>query len=222
MRGKRNYDILKDKKAVIFDLDGTLTDSMWVWAEIDRDFFRDRDMEFPDYLNHDIEGMSFSETAQYFVDTFHLDESVEEIKEIWNQMAIEKYRTKTFLKPGALALLQYLKDHGIPVGIATSNSQMLVDVFLQARDIGGYIDAVTTSCEVNKGKPAPDVYLVTAEKLGVAPADCMVFEDIPMGILAGKNAGMTVCGIEDMYSADVREEKIQLADYYIEDFRELL
>lgn len=215
-------NILKGKRAVIFDLDGTLTDSMWVWAEIDQDFFRERNMEFPDYLNHDIEGMSFSETAEYFVKKFHLTETVEEIKEVWNRMAIEKYRTKTSLKPGVFALLEYLKEYNIKVGIATSNSQMLVDVFLDARQIREYIDAVTTSCEVNKGKPAPDVYLVTAKKLGVSPSDCLVFEDIPMGILAGKNAGMTVCGIDDEYSADAREDKMKLADYFIKDFRELL
>ncbi len=218
----RQIEILRNKKAVIFDLDGTLTDSMWVWSEIDRDFFRDRNMEFPDFLNHDIEGMSFSETAEYFVETFHLEESVEEIKETWNRMAIEKYRTKTMLKPGAMNMLQYLKTRDVKVGIATSNSQLLVDVFLDARQIRGYIDAVTTSCEVNRGKPAPDVYLLTAQKLGVSPGDCLVFEDIPMGILSGKNAGMTVCGIDDHYSADVRDQKIQLSDYFIKDFRELL
>lgn len=218
----RQIEILRNKKAVIFDLDGTLTDSMWVWSEIDRDFFRDRNMEFPDFLNHDIEGMSFSETAEYFVETFHLEESVEEIKETWNRMAVEKYRTKTMLKPGAMNMLQYLKTRDVKVGIATSNSQLLVDVFLDARQIRGYIDAVTTSCEVNRGKPAPDVYLLTAQKLGVSPGDCLVFEDIPMGILSGKNAGMTVCGIDDHYSADVRDQKIQLSDYFIKDFRELL
>lgn len=214
--------MLENKKAVIFDLDGTLTDSMWVWSEIDQDFFRSRNMEFPTDLDKEIGGMSFTETAQFFVDTYHLENSVEELKDIWNQMAIEKYRTKTQLKPGAAELLDYLKLRHIKIGIATSNSNLLVDEFIKAKHLKDYIDAVTTGCDVCKGKPAPDVYLATAAKLCVDPADCLVFEDIPMGILAGKNAGMTVCAIEDAYSADQRKEKMELADYYIEDFREIL
>lgn len=214
--------MLADKKAVIFDLDGTLTDSMWVWNEIDRDFFASRNMPFPESFDKEIEGLSFTETAQYFVKTYQLEESVEELKATWNQMALEKYRTKTPLKPGALELLHYLKEHGIRTGIATSNSSLLVETFLEARGLTEYIDAITTSCEVNKGKPAPDVYLATAAKLDVKPEDCLVFEDIPMGILAGRNAGMTVCGVEDIYSAASRDEKKELADFYIEDFREIL
>ena len=213
--------MLENKKAVIFDLDGTLTDSMWVWDEIDQEFFRSRNMEFPTHLKKDLEGMSFTETAAYFVQTYSLDCTAEELGEYWNQRALSKYRTEIFLKPGALRLLQYLHGNSIKAGIATSNSELLVNTFLSARGIEGYIQAITTDQEVKRGKPAPDVYLVTAEKLGVRPEDCLVFEDIPMGILAGKNAGMEVCAVEDPYSAKQRGEKQALADYYIEDFRDL-
>ena len=214
--------MLRDKKAVIFDLDGTLTDSMWVWTDIDRDFFAARGMEMPDALQEDIEGMSFSETAAYFVETFSLPETVDELKEVWNGMAMEKYANVLPLKPGAMEFLQYLKQQGIKMGISTSNSNLLLDVFLKARKLDGYIDAVTTGCDVCKGKPAPDVYLKTAEKLGVDPADCLVFEDIPMGIMAGKSAGMKVCAIEDDYSANLVEQKKELADYYISDYRQIM
>ena len=95
------------------------------------------------------------------------------------------------------------------MALQTSNSRLLLDAFLDARNLTGCIDAITTSCDVNKGKPEPDVYLKTAEKLAVSPQHCLVFEDIPMGILAGKRAGMTVCAVEDDYSALLRAEKIQ-------------
>ena len=85
-------DILHRYEAVIFDMDGTLVDSMWVWEEIDHDFFRSRGMEFPESLHREIEGMSFTETADYFVRTYHMAESVEEVKAVWNRMAMEKYR----------------------------------------------------------------------------------------------------------------------------------
>ena len=71
------------------------------------------------------------------------------------------------------------------------------------------------------GKPAPDIYLLVAETLGVKPEECLVFEDVPMGILAGKNAGMRVCAVEDTFSASQREEKKELADYYIESYDEI-
>ena len=72
------------------------------------------------------------------------------------------------------------------------------------------------------GKPAPDIYLNVAGRLGVAPGKCLVFEDVPAGILAGKRAGMTVCAVEDEFSLDLKEEKQSMADYYIKDYDELL
>ena len=82
--------MLPDKKAVIFDLDGTLVDSMWMWRDIDIEFLGSRGITFPEDLQEKIEGMSFTETAQYFKETFPLEESVEELKAIWNEMAKDK------------------------------------------------------------------------------------------------------------------------------------
>lgn len=214
--------MLENKKAVIFDLDGTITDSMWVWTQIDREFFAGRGIEMPPTLQKDIEGMSFTETAAYFIETFSLDETVEEVKKTWNEMAVQKYAYETPLKDGVLSFLQYLKEKNIKAGISTSNSRLLLDVFLRERHLEHLIDAVTTSCDVNKGKPAPDVYLKTAEKLDADPGECLVFEDLPMGILAGKNAGMSVCAVEDDYSAHLRNRKKELADYYITDYRQVM
>lgn len=214
--------MLNHKKAVIFDLDGTMTDSMWVWDEIDQEFFEREQMEMPPTLQKEIEGMSFTETATYFTKTFSLKYTVDELKQIWNDMAMEKYKHVVPLKPGILQFLEYLKENYYKIGIATSNSRLLLDAFLEARGLDSYIDAITTSCDVCKGKPAPDVYLETAKKLQVAPAECLVFEDIPMGIMAGKAAGMQVCAVEDKYSADMRSEKKELADYYITDYAQIL
>ncbi len=210
--------MLDGVEAVIFDLDGTLADSMWVWIDIDKEFFESHNMVFPESLNRDIEGLGFTETAEFFVANFDLEETVDDLKDLWNDMALEKYRTKVELKPGAYEFLKYLKAHGIKTGMATSNARQLVEVILAARGIGDLIDAVTTVCEVSRGKPDPDVYLTTAAKLGVEPEKCLVFEDIIMGICAGRNAGMKVCAVEDRFAAHEREEKMRLADYFIEDF----
>ena len=75
---------------------------------------------------------------------------------------------------------------------------------------------------MSASKPAPDVYLAAAKDLNVSPENCLVFEDVPMGILAGKNAGMKVCAVEDSYSKEQMEQKKKLADYYIKDYDEVL
>lgn len=213
--------MLKDKEAVIFDMDGSLVDSMWVWKEIDIAYLGKFHLTIPEDLQRQIEGMSFTETAVYFKERFSLPCTVEEIKADWNQMAWEMYRTRVMPKPGAIDFLEHCKKQNIKLGIATSNSRPIVDMVLKERGIAAYFSCIMTGCEAKKGKPAPDVYLLTAEQLQVAPEKCLVFEDIVSGILAGKAAGMEVCAVEDAYSAYQREEKKKLADYYIQDFREI-
>ena len=213
--------MLRDKKAVIFDLDGTLVDSMWMWKAIDIEYLGKYGIELPPTLQKDIEGMSFSETAVYFKETFQIPDSLETIKADWNKMAYEKYTKEVDFKKGAIEFLKCCIEKGIKLGIATSNSRELVDATIEALGAKKYFDCIMTSCEVAKGKPAPDIYLAVAKKLGVQPEECLVFEDIEMGILAGKNAGMEVCAIEDEFSMNQIEIKKQLADYYIVDYTEI-
>lgn len=214
--------MLEGIKAVIFDLDGTLVDSMWMWKEIDIEFLGRYGYECPDDLQNEIQGMSFSETALYFKERFELSMTTHEIKEIWVQMSIEKYRSEVPLKTGAEPFLEYLRSMDIRTGIATSNGRDMVDAVLVSLNVDKLFDRVTTACEVASGKPSPDIYLKVAADLCVNPEDCLVFEDIPVGILAGKRAGMRVCAIEDEFSLDLTKEKKELADYYIKDYEELL
>jgi HAD superfamily hydrolase (TIGR01509 family) len=214
-------EMFDNVKAVIFDLDGTLVDSMWMWRDIDIEFLGKYGIELPEELQSEIEGMSFSETAVYFKERFKLSQSLEDIKEEWNQMAWDKYRTSVPLKEGTLELLRYLQDNKIKAGIATSNSRELVELVIQKHNINGYFHSIHTSCEVEKGKPAPDIYQLVAKDLGMAAKDCLVFEDVIQGIMAGKNADMKVCAVYDSFSGDVTDQKQELADYYIESFQEL-
>ena len=211
----------KNKDAVIFDLDGTLVDSMWMWRQIDIEFLGERGIALPEDLQQKIEGMSFRETAVYMQERFQLKETVEELMDIWNKMAFEKYKNEVPLKRGIQKFLEHLKACQIKMGIATSNSPLLVETVLKAQGIFEYFDSIHTANEVEKGKPAPDVYLLAAQDFQIDPKHCLVFEDVPMGILAGKNAGMKVCAVYDVDSAHQEEKKRALADYYIQDFEDI-
>ncbi|MCD7744534.1 MAG: HAD family phosphatase [Lachnospiraceae bacterium] len=214
--------MLNHTDAVIFDLDGTLMDSMDLWTGIDIEYLgRYGYAPTPD-LAVAIEGMSFTETAEYFRERYAIPNTVEEIKKEWNRMAFQKYANEVAMKPGAARFLHALRQKKLPVAIASSNSQELIRAALSHHQVEDCFDLIVTSCEVSKGKPSPDVYLYAAGKLGVSPERCLVFEDVPMGILAGKNAGMRVCAVEDEFSAARRVEIRRLADYYIRSYDEVL
>ena len=215
-------ELLKNKKAILFDLDGTLVDSMWMWEKIDIEFLGRYGYKVPETLQKDIEGMSFSETAVYFKEHFEIPLTLDEIKACWTQMSIDKYRYEVPPKPGSIEFLKYCREYGIRTGIATSNGREIVDAVIESLDLGGYLDVITTACEVNAGKPEPDIYLEVAKRLGVEPKECLVFEDIPAGIIAGKRAGMTVIAVEDDFSRAMKEEKCALADGYITDYFEIM
>lgn len=215
--------MIKHIQAVIFDIDGTLVDSMGVWHDIDIEYFKLLEIPMPPTIQKDIEGMSFTETAVYFKETFRIEEkTVEDIKLDWIRMAQEKYLYEIKAKPGAKEYISFLKEKGIKIGCATSNDRNLAMAALQPHGWTSKVDALRTACEVNAGKPAPDIYLKVAAELGVAPENCLVFEDIPNGMRAGKAAGMTVIGVEDERAKKYKDEIDRICDYFIKDYYELL
>ena len=215
------HEMLEGIEAVIFDLDGSLVDSMWLWKAIDIEYLGKFGVSLPDRLQNDIEGMSFHETAVYFKEHFSIPDSLDQIKEDWNRMAWDKYAKEVPLKPGVQEFLDGCRARGIRLGIATSNSRELMENIALVHGLKDYFTCILTGSEIKRGKPAPDIYLEVAGRLGVDPGKCLVFEDIIPGIQAGKNAGMRVCAVEDVYSLDQRESKMALADYYVENFYEL-
>lgn len=215
--------MLENIDAVIFDMDGTLLDSMWIWPDIDDVFLEKYNLQKPEGFHEGMEGKSYTKTAQYFLDLFpSLSQTKEEIMEEWNEMAHDRYISQVKLKPGAKEFILAMKVQGKKIGIATSNSRFLVNDTLKAINIEDLFDSVRTSCEAGAGKPAPDVYLLVANDLKVNPAKCLVFEDVPMGIMAGVNAGMKTCAIDDDFSRPQNDKKRELADYYINDFNDIM
>lgn len=213
--------LLNNIKGAIFDMDGTLIDSMWVWSKIDEEYLKKRNIALPKNLKQNIEHMGFAEVAQYFKDTFNISDTIEEIQKEWNEMALHQYANNVPLKPGAKEFLSLLKSKGVKIALATSNCNLLIETSLKKNHIYNFFDSITTTDEVPRGKDSPDIYLLAAKKLNLAPKECVVFEDILPAVKGAKAAGMTVVGVHDLYSEYQKEDIINSADMYIFQYREL-
>lgn len=215
--------MLNNIKGVIFDLDGTLVDSMGVWAKIDVDYLNNLGHEVPNNLKEEITHLGFKEVAKYFKKRFNIADSEEEIMKTWHDMAYIEYKENIKLKTGAREFLKQLKESNIKIGLATSNSYPLLEVSLKSNDIFDLFDSITITGEVSRGKNFPDVYLLAAERLGLDPKDCAVFEDILPAVKGALSAGMKVFAVEDHTVSD--EERTEIKKYaheYIESFNDLL
>jgi len=208
--------------AVLFDLDGTLIDSMWIWEAIDIEYLARFNVPFDKSYQHGIAGMSMTETAIFFKEHFGIPDSIEKMKDDWNDMARDKYRYEVTLKPGVLEFLKWLNENGIKTGIGTSNSIELCNEVLEALGIKKYFQSVHTANEVKAGKPSPDIYLLVAKDLGVEPEKCIVFEDLYQGVCAGNSAGMRTCVVEEETAKETWEKAVEAADYNIHDFEDII
>ena len=209
-------------KAAIFDLDGTLINSMWVWSQIDIDYLTSKGHTVPLNLTDEITHLSFRQTAEYFKNRFSIDDSIEVIMNTWNEMAYNHYKNNVKLKDNALEFLIKLKASGIKIGLATSNSIPLLEATLKSNKAYELFDAITVTDEVNKSKSNPDIYLLAAQKLGVEPENCIVFEDIIAAARGAKLAGMKVIGVYDEHSKHQEALLKEECDNYIYNYNELL
>lgn len=214
--------MLNNIDAVLFDLDGTLIDSMWVWEQIDIDYFNNLNIPMPNNLKDNINKLTFYETAKYFKKTFNIQSSIEDICNDWNNAALYYYSNKITLKKGVLEFLEYLCRNNIKIALTTSNSRSLCMAALNHTKITKYFDSIVTADEVNRGKDFPDIYLLGAVRLNVDPSKCLVFEDILEAIKGAKLAKAKVCAVYDKYSEYNKEKLIREADYYIKDFTQIV
>ncbi|WP_293982685.1 HAD family phosphatase [uncultured Clostridium sp.] len=214
--------MLKNIKGAIFDLDGTLVDSMWVWRQIDVDYLKSKGHSLPENLNSEICHLSFTQTANYFKKRFNLSDSIETILDDWHNMAYNHYSKNVKLKDGVKEFLDKLKNNNVKIALATSNSVPLLEACLKNNGIYDYFDAITTTDEVPNGKNCPDVYLLAAEKININPSDCIVFEDILAAINGAKAANMTVVAVHDEHSSNELDEIIKASDKYINSYFELI
>ncbi|MBE6037351.1 MAG: HAD family phosphatase [Clostridiales bacterium] len=209
-------------KGAIFDLDGTLLDSMGVWAQIDEEFLAARGIEVPDDYQEAAGHLGFRGTAEYTIARFGFTDTPEELMELWDSMAIKEYANSIELKPGAYEYLEKLRREGVQMAIATASPMRYVLPALERHGIREWFCCIVSVDDVERGKGFPDVYLRAAELMGLSAADCTVFEDILPGLQGAKAGGFRAVGVAEEASKKYWEEMQALADGWVCDFHELL
>ncbi len=209
-------------KGAIFDLDGTLLDSMGIWADIDKRFLAKRGIALPDDYVEKVTPMNYQQASEYTIQRFQLVEDKEEIIREWVQMSFDAYRFEIKLKPFVKEYLTFLKHRGVKLAVATAQTPELYEPTLKNNGVFELFDVFTNLSQVQHGKGFPDIYILAAQRLKLAPQSCMVFEDIYAGICGAKAGGFRTCGVHDPYSAYEKDKIESLADAYINGFIELL
>ncbi len=211
-----------DFSAAIFDLDGTLIDSMGVWSKVDEDFLGRRGRPLTPEYSAAVSAMSFREAAEYTVGRYGFSDTPEEIMAEWLRMVQDEYAHRIALKPFVREYLAFLAARGVRLGVATASPPELYGPVLKNNGVFDRFRAFASVGEVARGKSSPDIFLLAAERLGARPGDCVVFEDTLPGILGAKAAGMTTVGVYERHSDPLRDKIRAEADFYIAGFGQLL
>jgi HAD superfamily hydrolase (TIGR01509 family) len=184
--------------AVVFDLDGVLIDSEQVWDEVREALARERGGRWSGRSQRDMMGMSSPEWSRYMHEVVGLPESSEEINREVVTRLLERYAGSPPWLPGALETVRRLSERW-PLGLASSSNREVIEAVLAAGGISALFRATVSSEEVARGKPAPDVYLEAARRLGFEPCHCTAVEDSHNGILSAKAAGMRCVAIPNAH-----------------------
>ena len=204
-------------KGAIFDLDGTLLESVHVWRQLDVDFLGKHGYETPGDYADVISAMSFQEAAEYTVQRFSLSATPTEVMEEWNQMAKDAYAKEVPLKQGTRRVLDWFARQGIPMGVATSNISILYEPCLKRNGVYDYFESFTETQEVGKGKEFPDIYITESKKLRCRPEECLVFEDIIPALKAARAGGFVSIGVWEPGWGYNRDEFEACCDYGVDE-----
>lgn len=207
-------------KACIFDLDGTLLDSMGVWRHVDEVFLGKRGLPFTEEYARAVSFMKLNLAADYTVKLFALKEQPGDIIKEWLDLARHEFTYNIQPKPYGTQYVRLLKEKNIPIAVATSSQKELYKPALQRIGIFDLFDVIIDSENADCGKDKPDIFLKAAESLNIVPKDCLVFEDTVNGILSAKKAGFITVGFLDEHQREYKEEIIKYADCTAADFKE--
>ena len=202
MAERSDSKILKSLKGFIFDMDGTILDSMGLWDRLYAELFAADGLTLPTDFALAVNHLKLSDCAEYAARNTPVKMSREQIEEFWHERALEEYSDKVPLKHYAAKLLSLLVKHGGRIGVATALGEDLFWPCLKQHGVAPLFWSGTSIDEVGVGKDKPDVYLRECSKLGLKPSECAVFEDSHIGIESAKKAGFFTVGIYDAASAE--------------------
>jgi HAD superfamily hydrolase (TIGR01509 family) len=206
-------------EAVVFDLDGVLLDSEHVWDEVREELARERGGRWHERAQADMMGMSSPEWSRYMHDVLGLSEPPHEINDEVVRRMEARYREQLPLVDGAVDAVRRLSG-SFHLALASSSNRPLIDAVLEAAGLVDEFELTVSSEEVARGKPAPDVFLETARRLGVEPARCTAIEDSGNGLRAARAAGMRVIAIPNRRYPPPADA-LALADVVLDSLAEL-
>lgn len=205
-------------KGAVFDADGTLIDSMYMWRSLGLEYLKKFGIHEDDSLNDRLFALSFEQACEYLSRHYDLNQTSEKIRSGILNMIRDFYIHDVKLKEGVREFLDALKAERIPMVIATSGDRDLLTSALKRLNVYEYFDAIFTCTELQTSKHDPKIFMACSEFLKLEPECIAVFEDALHAVITAKNAGFIVYGVYDKSSIKDREKIIELSDYYIDDF----
>ena len=213
-----------DFRYAIFDMDGTLLDSMLAWAGLGPALLRRHGLEPPEDLRGMVKSLTAAQAAQQvYVDRFHIAATAREVLAEVDEIMLDFYRTQARLKPGAAEYLEYLAARGVKMCIATSTDAHLARAALAQAGISHHFPRILTSAEVGGNKAtSPEIFERAMELLGGSKEDTVIFEDSFYAVRTATNAGFRCVGIADADSLKSREGLRALCERFVHSFMELM
>jgi HAD superfamily hydrolase (TIGR01509 family) len=206
--------------AVIFDLDGVLADSEPWWNQIDAKLLAEHGVTYRSEYHQNVVGVSYRLAVEFYKKAFDLSVSTEEMMRRRGEIATEFFATRVGPFPNVEEVLKEVRQMKLHLAVATSSVSASARPFLDRHQLTGFFEIIVTGEEVERGKPAPDIYLCAAQKLGIPADKCLVVEDALPGVAAAKAAKMRVAAIPDDRFVDPREYE-KRADYVLSGLSEL-
>lgn len=208
-------------KGAIFDLDGTLLDSMWLWDSLAYKYLLSIGINPPKDLDKQLEELTLREACVYMKEKFNIRYTPDKIKEDIESLLTDYYANKLQLKPYTLEILKEFKNRGIKMAIATSTDKPLVLMALNRHGIYDYFEFIQTVEDVGISKGNPKFFEITINKLGLNPEKIWVFEDALYPMMSAKKCGLNIVAVKDESALKDLEKIKEVADIYIDNFSQL-